>query len=490
MRVVSDSPRLMAPAAAAKVLILKLSDARRPRTVADASAETGLALRDAESGLTFLTAEYRGHLRVTEEGELLYVFPTGFTKPWVVTEWWQAALSRAVRALLGVGRFLVRAWLLVAMVTYALLFVAVLIGLSVASGDRRDSRGSGLSLVGVLLRAIADALFWTARPFSPVYMMPHDASWSEGYGARRARVAPREAEVPFYERVNRFVFGPKEPEPDPLAIRARVLAELRLKKGRIGLLDVMRVTGLSRAEADPLMARLMLDHEGNVEVSDAGGIYYTFSAMRKTAGEGPDRPQPPAWDAPRSLPPITGNGAGTNVGIALLNAFNLVGSLVVLGNGLTLSNLALLFSKKPPPVLPYDGTPIVLGVVPLVFSVMVFLLPVLRAATRPLRERAAKKENARLQIMKEVLTRAPKREEVSDETLRAAVRVATGREPTSKEITREVVALGGDVSPGPEGEIRYRFADLEAEAEALEEERERASPEEARVGRVVFASDR
>ena len=106
-----------------------------------------------------------------------------------------------------------------------------------------------------------------------------------------------------------------------------------------------------------------------------------------------------------------------------------------------------------------------------------------------LAEGAVKKENARLQIMKEVLTHAARKEPVSDEVLRERVRVATGHEPTSKELTREVVALGGDVDTGPEGEIRYRFADLEAEAEALEEERAHAPEKEARLGRVVFGSD-
>ena len=45
-----------------------------PLTVADATAPSGLPLRDAERGLHELVAEYRGHLRVTDEGELLYSF--------------------------------------------------------------------------------------------------------------------------------------------------------------------------------------------------------------------------------------------------------------------------------------------------------------------------------------------------------------------------------------------------------------------------------
>ena len=127
---------------------------------------------------------------------------------------------------------------------------------------------------------------------------------------------------------------------------------------------------------------------------------------------------------------------------------------------------------------------------PLVFSIGLFLAPATRALFRSRAKRAHAEETARLSILREVLAHAPKKELVSDEALRVAYREATGVEARSKEITKRVVDLGGDVDTGPNGEIRYRFADLEAEAEALEEDRAQASDDEAKLGRVVFASDR
>ena len=52
-----------------------------------------------------------------------------------------------------------------------------------------------------------------------------------------------------------------------------------------------------------------------------------------------------------------------------------------------------------------------------------------------------------------------------------------------------MVALGGDVEIEDDGKVRYRFPDLEAEAVALKAEREAASEEEARVGKVIFSSE-
>jgi hypothetical protein len=491
----------MEPAAAADVLRRKIPDPTKPMTLADASVASGLPLRDAESGLHWLTSEYRGHLRVTEDGDLVHVFPNAFTKPWETREATWRFISAIGKALFAAGRFVVRAWLLIAMIAYALIFVAIIIGLTFArSGDRDDGVGAGAGLLGGLLRAIADALFWTFHPFSPLYIAPGDR-----FAGARPSASRRDAdEVPFYEKVNRFVFGPTPPPVDPHAMRTRILEEIRAQKGRIGLADVMRVTGLPRDEADPLMARLMLDHEGTVEVAEQGGIIYRFEALRRTATEGADgtafagsgaaRTRSAAWDTPAKVPPLTGNTGGANIAIAFLNGFNLLASAWALAHGLTIANLFLLLTTRvprgaPPLVLPYDGVPLVLGVIPLVFSLALFALPLVRALMAMRQERKVAQENARLAILREVLTRAPRKEPVTDEALRVAYRVATGADPTSKEITARVVDLGGDVDVGPEGEVRYRFADLEAEAEALEDERAHAPAQEAKLGRVVFASD-
>jgi hypothetical protein len=283
-------------------------------------------------------------------------------------------------------------------------------------------------------------------------------------------------------------------------MRTRILEEIRAQQGRIGLADVMRVTGLPRDEADPLMARLMLDHDGDVDVGEQGGIVYRFPALRRTAADEDActlhvRPASrAAWETPREVAPLTGNTPGANAGVALLNAFNLLAGGWALSHGLTIANTLRLLTTRvprgaPPLVLPYDGVPLALGVIPLVFSAALFALPLARWVAKLREARKVAEENARLGILREVLTRAPRKEPVPDEALRVAYRVATGRDPTSKEITARVVSLGGDVDVGPEGEVRYRFADLEAEAEALHDERAHAPAAEARLGRVVFASD-
>jgi hypothetical protein len=494
----------MDPREAARVLMPALKKPEEPHTVADAATASGLAMRDAERALTWLTKEYRGHLRVTDGGELLYMFPYRFTQPWKTRDALGAAASAAWRAAVGAGRFLVRAWLTIVLLAYVAIFLAVLLGLAFAQqNDRNDRRGSsGVGSIGlVLLRVLGDALFWTFHPFSPFAYGGYGAYG--GYADRdvqRGRPARRGGadEVPFYEKVNRFFFGPTLPPPDPRAKEKAILAELRAQKGRIGLGDVMRVTGLTRAEADPLMAKLMLDYEGDVAVSEEGGIVYHFEGMRKTAEEsrGSSGPRPkPAWETPPTLPPLTGNPPESNFMIAGLNLFNAVMASVAIAQNLTLAKLPwLLFRHIPLSRLPFDGTPIALGLVPLVFSLALFLLPIGRALLRPLKARQVAREKGRLGVLREVLTRIDARQEVTDAGLERAWVRAAGAKAGSGEISARVAELGADVAVSngtadKSSGVRYRFADLETEAKALEEEREAAPEEEKKVGKVVFGSD-
>ncbi len=499
-------PTSLEPPAAGRVLVGSLPSPRDPHTVADAAAASGLPIRDAERGLTWLTKEYRGHLRVTEGGELLYLFPSGFTQPWKTRDALARVGEAVVDAAVGAVRFLVRAWLTIVLLAYVAIFLAVLVGMTFArqgsDDDRRGSSSSGLSGVGfVLLRVVGDALFWMFHPFSPFAVGyggygGYGAYGDRGYGRSAPRAGARRGgdgdEVPFYERVNRFFFGPTPPKADPRAQERAILAELRAQKGRIGLGDVMRVTGLPRSEADPLMARLMLDYDGDVAVSEDGGIVYHFEAMRKTAAEAGAASRPrPAWDTLPELPPLTGNPAESNMLIAGLNLFNVVMGAVAIEQNLTLAKLPfLLFRHIPLYRMPYDGVPLVLGVIPLVFSAAIFLLPLGRAALRPLRARRLAREKGRLGVLREVLTRVDAKQEVTDDALERAWTRAAGAPPRAGEVSARLAELGADVAvSGTTGSVRYRFADLETEAAALEAEREAANEDEKKVGKVVFASD-
>ncbi len=477
--------RAQAPKSA-QVLEKALARERGELTVADAAARAGLPLRDAEEGLRYLAAEFGGHLAATSKGELLYSFPGGLVRP-PETRLLRRLGRGLVKVVAGVGRFIVRAWVSVVLVGYALAFLALLIALS-AKGDRDEGPGEA---IGMVLRVIAEALFWTFHPFSPVYLR-HEPSWLQHGGGRRQR----QPKIPFYEKVNRFVFGPAKVEADPLEQERQVLAELRRQKGRVAPADVMRVTGLTREEAERLLLRLVVDYQGDIEASEEGVVVYRFKDLRTTAAATADRTTQapaPVWGSRVNLPPLTGNTGGSNFLFMLINGFNLAASSYVLANDLTIERLTHMIAQmgeKFPQAIPVaDGTPLVLGAIPFAFSAALFILPLIRSLRRPAARKKVAQENGWRGVLRVVLTGRRGRIDLTTEELSRAWVAASGdKPPTETELRDAVRAAGGEVDVAENGEMVYRFEVLERELQATEGERQGASHDEASAGEVVFSS--
>ncbi|APR99758.1 hypothetical protein [Pajaroellobacter abortibovis] len=470
-----------------RLLERSIQSPREPLTVADAATQAGIPLRDAERGLQWLTNEYRGHLRVTEEGVLLYLFPYGFTKPWEKIDFLKSVFKGIAKFAMGALRFFVRAWLTMVLVAYALIFVSILLGLSMArssqqsnSSDRDEFPASRFALI--LLRIMNEALFWTFHPFSPFRVEPR-------WGWDTTRMNTKRANVPFYEKVNRLFFGPSSPPEDPQATERSILAQVRAQKGRIGISDIMRVTGLSRAEADPILARLMLDYEGEVDVSSEGGIVYRFANLRKTTDNISQQAPPPIWAKPKKLPPLTGNSWEFNLLVGGLNAFNLWMSWFAIQADLTLDRLNAVFTAHPSFEPEAMGAPLVLGWIPFLFSLGLFFLPLARLCMRPFKARSIAHENGRRGILRAVLGHTKSKIPLSERELLSAWEQSAGIPADSSQLTRIVQDLGGDIEIKDNGQIYYRFEDLETETATLEQEHQAASDQEKQVGKVIFASD-
>ena len=175
---------------------------------------------------------------------------------------------------------------------------------------------------------------------------------------------------------------------------------------------------------------------------------------------------------------------------------------VAISLNMTVERLIHLFQNMnsliPVEPLPYGGIPVVLGVIPLIFSLVLFALPGLRALRKGAKEKAVAEENARAQVLKTVfqtMTDAAAKGEavtgVREDRLKQAWQQATGKAPDDKELIEAVVALGGDVDMDAmaSGTGLYRFRDLEAEVKALQAERTVASAAEEAVGEVVYRAE-
>lgn len=468
-----------------KNLTDSLSTVKAPLTLADASTKSGLSLNDAKIGLNYLIAEYRGALSVTSEGELLYAFPTGFTKPWHQQELLEKWMAKIKKAGLGALKFIVRAWISIVMVAYVVIFALILLAIAFSKSNDREENSSISStlMMHTLIRLILDSLFWTFHPFSPF-----SVTYDDYYDPYR----PRVKKMPFYERVNRFFFGPEEKPFDREDAIKLTLQEIRAQKGRIGILDVMRVTGLSKDEADPFMAKLMLDYDGEVKVSEQGGIFYEFISMRKSVEREVVFSVPPIWQKREVLPEFTGNPAGSNMLIACLNGFNMLMSSVAIANGWTIEKfkyfLAAASSKIPLEVLPPapEGVPLLLGWIPLIFSATLFLIPITRALFRGKKKHEVDVKNGKRGLLRAILSKMGIRG-INEDVLKQAWVEQSQAQVDEREFTREIIRLGGDIEI--KGQIpTYRFEAIETELRALEAARQKASSKEVSIGEVIFSS--
>jgi hypothetical protein len=467
------SAKLMQAKEAADVLKQALVGHVAPITVADASTTSGLGLVDTQTGLQWLVSEYRGHLSATESGELLYQFPDGFIKPWETETWLGKAWRKTKQFFSGTAQFVARAWLTWAIIFYAGLFAILLIALLSRGGDG-DKGGEGVAGLGrVLFHLIIESLYWTFHPFSPFYI----------------RSAKSSKTGSFYEKVNGFFFGKKIKEEDPRTMERKILAQIRACQGRIGLIDVMTVTGLSRANSEYLMCKLMLDYEGEISVSDDGILIWTFEKMRQTADSNQPHIAPAAaWHSPKEAPTFSGNSPWTDFLIGGLNFFNLVMSSVAILAGVTWERLWHLVGGLPPELLPpVDGLPLLLGWVPFIFSIFLFSFPVGRLFRQRREKREIAKENGKRGILRGILEKITFNG-VSESALKESWEAVAQSEPSSDDLNEIVAQLGGEPEADEDGSIRYRFRDLEAEVAALEKERAAASKEEEEIGEVVFSS--
>lgn len=441
----------LAPDAAAEVLRGALTGHSGDLTLADAAARSGLALRDAELGLHRLLQLHRGHLSVTQTGELLFRFPSGLVRQFAGA---QGLLRWLGRAGLGVVRWTARTSLTLFLLGYgslAALGISVGVALSVAAltEDATPFEGIGY-LLWAVLDLFADALYWSFHPLRAPDEFGEDAG-------RRPRK--------LYERVNGFFLGPPRPGDDPRSAARVLVAEIRARQGRIGLGDVVRVTGLAPEPAGALVSRLLLDYDGQVDVSDEGAIVYAFPALRPSVGE-PAIAPPAIWHRVRALQPFTGNSAGSNAAIVAATAM-----IAIFGwFGMSL------------------GFPPWAAQVPFYGSLALLSWVLLRIPGHLAARRADRAENGRRAVLQRVHEGAVNRSGVTTESFMRAWQGATASTIATAVLEKLLVELGGDVVTDDDGRWSWRFPTLELELGALAVLRARADASEREVGEVEFSS--
>jgi hypothetical protein len=396
-------------------------------TTADLVALTGLPKAQVEAEVKAVSDEFGARLRVTESGEILYSFPSGMRSRYrgfgpSVSRAWKAFRKAAAK----VAALAFKIWVVVMLVGYFVLFIglailALLASVAVsASGNSSDSRSSrsdrggglgGLFIAGRLLDTIFRIWF-----YSELFMTPEQ---------RAARSSRKRERRPLYKAIYSFIFGDGDPDAGWEGVEKKAfVAFVQANKGIVTMPEFMALTGLGPLQAEERINRFLYEFEGSPEVTEGGTLYYFFPSLlrRKDRSDGTRGSSVPM----RRIAPFSSNEKKANTLFCAFNGANLLFGSYFLSQAIASHSLMQRiygeFAGKLITVGGWDGfyyfthqvfgklvgiadptafLGIVLGAVPLSFSIFFYGIPAIRS-----RRLAARNERARVENLRRIAYRA------------------------------------------------------------------------------------
>ncbi len=476
-------------------------------SIADIITETGLPKSEIERAMNRIVFEYAGQLKVTESGTILYYFPNGFRNR--VTGFRARAGRFVSRAAALIGKVLAVAfkiWIVVMLIGYFAFFVLLLLAAVVASiAVSASSKGGGSRRGGFMGFFLASRLinfFIYMYLFSGTGYRWNDSRGVYGRGHRRTVTRAAKGGRRLHNSVFAYVFG----EPDTReAFENRetraLIARIRSPKGIITTEEVMAMTGATYAAAHARVSRLLVEYDGVPVVTENGTLIYSFPELMNTREsiadgkfENERRPTIAFNSNKESLNRWIGIFNGVNLGFGtyfFAYSFLVTGITVERGLDVFFLFVLSLFFEFGAGVL-FLG--VVLGIVPMVFSLLFFGIPFARRLRDTARNEEIKRANLRKTVYGEILAHP---EDVIPENIRP--RSELEKPKNAERVIRETVesvaaeksADVEEVRPGGDGRppvYRYRFGTLKRELDDVEHTRKAVDPASFEPGNVVFDS--
>ena len=442
-------------------------------TLGDVVAATGMPEHEAETALKGLLETFRGHLEVSDSGDLLYQFD-----PKLIARDREPLGLRLRRAAWAAFKTAFKVWTAVMLVVYFVVFVVLII---LAMAANKDDRGFGGGRRGGF--GLGD--------FVLLHWLLGGRGWNRGslyYGHSHARRLPKDAQPPFYKKVFAFIFGPEDPRPTQVQKDRSLLRLIRARRGVLTSAELVEHTAQTIDGANEEMGRLTGAYGGDPRVSDGGEVVYAFPGLMKSAhGKVRAREPNPAWMRLEYPKKLTGNSGAANFGIGAMNGFNLIaGSVIGLGLGV---ETAVISAAALPPGLVFYG----LGVVPVAYSGLFFAIPLLRSLGLRRENRARLRRNVRRLLLGLVYERSVgtvRWLSVADAIGRVRGRLKdqqVGGRLVTKELGRLAAEFDAEVEADDAG-FRYRFPAIRETFVESELMRRGLRLENQKLGPIVYST--
>lgn len=451
-------------------------------TLEDAASVTGMPIIETEVAIKELMAKYDAKLKVTENGDLIYDFGPHLQRRHKKTT---SERFREFLAVLWKG-FQVGYKLFTSLflVVYFVIFLIALIAMAAATED-----GDGIGdAIAVLFRVFLSIFEWqTIMGDNRRYYRNDNYGYSYQHYREKPRILGRRKpknpkdKKGFVASIYDYIFGPPRVELDPLANNQEIATFLKEQKGLITTSEVQALAGWRREEAENFMTEVLAYYDGKAHVTNNGTLYGDFDQLIRSRDRTGEEPVVWYWDEYEPAYELTGNSTWRNVLITLMNFFNLAfsGYFVSLSLSGSLGGVAAFF----------------LGWLPLVYSVLFFIIPMIRSfRLSPLKQKQ-REMNIRKRLMRIVFQTYDQGEShIHEIPLSALTEVANKQRKTEESLSAATVDrvmkdtladLGGEAYVNDQAEVIYRFDRIAQELDDIDRLRDEKR-DDRDLGRIVF----
>lgn len=464
-------------------------------TLPEAAAMTGLSIDETRDAMEPLLNKYICRLQVSENGDLIYDFGEHLQRRGEKT-----AAERRREFLAWLWRLftvIYKAWIAVTLVVYFLVFLVLVIVALVAASSRQSSddrrrHESGMPIhLGSLIDLFLSIFRWRTVTGAMGYQWDAQGYRYRHYEPRPAVMDARKKN--FMSAVYDFVFGPPRVELDPLSNEREVAAYLQQHNGIVVTAELSALAGWTLPQAEAFLTDCILRYRGESKISDDPVLYGQFDELMRRVGEVESGEVTYYWDEYEPEYELNGNSATQNMMICVMNGFNLLISFFVATGDLT----AFVDPRTAPELFAWLvanslWVHVVLGWMPLVFSILFFVIPLVRWYHLQTLEQRRREENVRKRLFKAIFARRGRPQTVDDVT--AAVNRGAGEEvaltPPDIEAALKQLALDmpGDMTVSETAEMQFSFPRLTTELAAVGRLRQ-ARRDDDSLGPIMMESD-
>ncbi|CAN8297943.1 unnamed protein product [Cochlearia groenlandica] len=243
-------------------------------TVGDVASRAGLKVTEAQKALQALAADTDGFLEVSDEGDVLYVFPRDYRSK-LATKSLRIQIEPFLEKAKGVADYLTRVSFGTALIaSIVIVYTTIIVLLSSRSEDdnRQRRRGRGFdSGFNFFINPID--LFWY---WDPNYYNRRRAREDEGKGMN------------FIESVFSFVFGDGDPNQGIEEERWQMIGRYITSRGGVVAADELAPyldvpSSKSDTSDESYILPVLLRFDGQPELDEEGNILYRFPSLQRTA---------------------------------------------------------------------------------------------------------------------------------------------------------------------------------------------------------------